>query len=358
MKLINENKGVISIFVVLGIGLFALGSTFILAKGVLQQMTTNRNIRSTYQAFYTAESGASEGAYQFLHLASYAGGTLAVLNSTSGDISVTPPSFGVAEIRGKSEKSGSHREVFYKVAKYPDGPAFSYGIYTPYKIELSGRVTVNDGKVFAGEQVCCGGFKADGSCDKPYPENNCSNVTTGDIVKGEDASPPTIESQPYIDAAQANTPTSSYFPTSSDIPNKYFKNLKTGVIFVDSNLTISESSAKINGALWVHGDLNLSGGTFTATDNYFAVIVEGNLKINGNTTINGIVYVKGGVEIGSGNVTINGSLICMGDTSLINAGGNLTVNYQDLSNTWDNLAGLQLNCNGLCPGKIDNWGER
>jgi hypothetical protein len=352
----KNQKGIISIIAVLSIGIFALSTALIMAKGVLQQSATNHNNTSTYQAFYTAESGAGEGAYQFMNApddSPYTGGTLATLiNDIPAEITVTSLPFSAAIINGKASKNDNSRNVLYYAIKHPEAPAFSYGIYTPYKIELNGHVTVNNGNVFAGEEVCCGGFKADGNCDKPYPENNCSNVSTDDVIKNEEnTTPPSVDLQPYKNAAIAN---SSYFEQKTDIPNKYFKTPKNGVIFVNNSLTISESNAKITGALYVRGNLDLSGGTFTATDNYFAVIVEGDLKITGNAAINGVLYVKGNTEIGSGNVTINGSLICAGNTSLINAGGNLTVNYDtSLSNVWDDFVGLMLNA----APEIDRWNE-
>jgi len=353
---IKAEKGVISLIAVLSIGMFALGTSLIVARGVLQQLVVNRSNVSTYQAFYAAESGAEEGAYQFVHAPDdppYTGGTLATLiNDTSAEITVTSLPFSAAIINGGASKDDNSRNVFYYALKHPEAPAFSYGIYTPYKIELSGHVTVNNGNVFAGEEVCCGGFKADGSCDKPYPENNCSNVSTGNVEKNQDTTSPSIDSQPYKDAAIAN---SSYFEKKTDVPNKYFKDSKTGVIFINDSFSISESGAQVDGALWINGDLDLSGGTFSATDNYFAIIVTGNLKISGNATINGVVYVNGDTEIGSGNVTINGSLICAGAASLINAGGTLTVNYDsDLANVWDDFAGLTLNA----APEIDQWGEK
>ncbi len=343
MKKDKQQKGVINIIVVFGVGLFALGSAFIIANSTLQQLVQNRNTISSGQAFYTAESNVSEGRYQVVNLPpdpdiNYNGNNnpTQINSTTNAVITATDLGYGQMLISGLADRGYTSRKVLNIVNRFPEGPAFSYGLYTPDSINLNGNVTIN-GDIFAYNGV--------------EGEDTGSVEVNGRIDENQEPHPPVIDSGLYIAAAQGN---GTYFESKDDIPNKDFKQPRTGVVFVNSALTISESSAKIDGALWVNGDLDLSGGNFTGTDNYFAIVVEGDLKIVGETTISGVVYVKGGTTIGAGNVTINGSLICVGATSVIGAGGNLTINYQNLSGVWDDLIGLQP---GTYSPEITLWNE-
>jgi len=338
----NEQKGVISIIAVLSIGIFALGASLIAARGVLQQLVTNRGNVSTYQAFYTAESGASEGAYQFLKSDTYSGGTLAVLNNTSADISLIS-AFGVATITGDSQKDGNFRRVFYEVAKYLEGPTFSYGLYTPYIVEVSGNVTVN-GNVFAAEGV------------NPEGEPLGSAEINGDIIDDQTPYPPKIESGPYYDAAISG----GTFFNNANSAEAYLEGTTeemTAVVFVDNagKSKMDLQDANLRGSLWVTGDLKITGGTFNSIEPWLVIVVEGNLEVVGNPVINGIVYVKGNTTIGAGTVQIFGSLVCVGNTSIIDVSGNITVTYdENIATFWEDIVGL----NHSYSPKINRWDER
>ncbi|MDP3963168.1 MAG: hypothetical protein Q8Q39_01590, partial [bacterium] len=66
----------------------------------------------------------------------------------------------------------------------------------------------------------------------------------------------------------------------------------------------------------------------------------GNLRVAGGTTINCVVYVLGETSFGSGNNTINGSLISAGGAS-VDVTGSATINYDPAVGVeWESLTGL------------------
>src|SRR4030043_178025 len=344
MKNNQNQKGIISIIAML-IGIFALGLVAITARGVAQQYTLNNDNVSTYQAFYAAESGAEEGAYQFVHApdeSPYTGGTLAILiNDTSAEITVTSLPFSAAIINGGASKNDNSRQVFYHVLKYPDGPAFSYGLYTPHIVEVSGNVTVN-GNVFAADGV------------NPEGDPLGSAEINGDIVDDQIPYPPQIESGPYYNAAILG----GTFLDNANNAEAYLEEAAgevTAFVYVDNAEKMDLQYANLRGTLWVTGDLKITGGTFNSVEPYVVIVVEGDLEIVGNVVINGIVYVKGNTKIGAGTVEIFGSLICVGDMSVIDISGNITVTYDpNIVNFWEDLVGSS----HPYPPKIDRWDER
>jgi hypothetical protein len=324
----KEEKGVISIIAVLSIGIFALGTSLVLAQGVLQQMTINRSNVSTYQAFYTAESGAGEGIYNFKNDLSYRdrNDTLSGINGLSANISADHIVNGYANIISESTNGDNHRNVKVTLRNFPDdeGFAFDYGLYTPQVIDFHGNVTIN-GPVFATNGT--------------EGEESGSVDVNGPIIKNQTADIPIIDDVSYIAESQPDT----YF-TNVVQAQEYIKDNPgiNKVIFVDNTNLMKVQNINLNGTLWTNGNLKLSsGGIITAGANHIALFVGGDLEITGGVTINGIVYVLGETTIGAGNVVINGSLISMGGAG-IDVGGTFTVNYQpSILDFWQDLVGLQ-----------------
>jgi len=342
----KEEKGVISIIAVLSIGIFALGTSLVLAQGVLQQMTINRSNVSTYQAFYTAESGASEGVYKFKTDSSYRdeNETFSGVNGLTANISADHIVNGYATIISGSVNGNNHRNVKVTLRNFPDeeGFAFDYGLYTPQIIDFHGNVTIN-GPVFATNGT--------------EGEESGSVDVSGPIIEGQTAELPEIDAAPYIAESQPDTHFTNVVQAQEYIKDNPGINK---VIFVDDTSLMKVQNINLNGTLWTNGNLKLSsGGTITAGANHIALFVGGDLEITGGVTINGIVYVLGETTIGAGNVVINGSLISMGGAG-IDVGGTFTVNYQSsILDFWQDLVGLEDDSSydlDFQP-EFDNWNE-
>lgn len=342
----KKQQGIINIITVLSIGIFVLMSGLLVAQGVLQQLIENRNHISSFQAFYTAEAAAKEGVYQIINeppqpVVPYNGGTLIVLNGTTPNTSIDSLDFGDAIISGDANRNGIYREVLYLLLRYPEGKAFSYGLYTPYAIQVSGNATIN-GNVFATNGV------------NPDGEPLGSAEINGDIVSGLEPILPQVDDQKYRDAALG--PDGKFFNNVADA-EQYFQDnpVINNFIFVDDATgKMNIQSTDFAGSLWVTGDLKITGGTFNSVKPYILIIVEGDLEVVGNPVINGIVYVKGSTTIGTGTVEIFGSLICVENTSVIGVNGNITITYDpNIINFWEDIVGLS----HVYAPVILNWNE-
>jgi Tfp pilus assembly protein PilX len=85
-----------------------------------------------------------------------------------------------------------------------------------------------------------------------------------------------------------------------------------------------------DGIIFIDGDASITGGTIGTRDNPAIVIVNGNFSFSGNPTINGVLFVIGQMDAG-GTITVIGSAIVEGDTTVVPAGedaveGNGTLN--------------------------------
>ena len=302
-----------------------MGTALTVYTGALSQLTHNRNIASGDQTFYSANAGSAEGAYQLLNSNpdTYLNGTI-LLNNMSGVISVTSSDDGAdALVKGIADNGRNYRQVRYTVRVFPELLAFTYGIYTPNAINLSGNVTVN------GDAFATNGVDVQGHAE-----------VNGNIVENEPSVIPSLDPDPYREAAELS---STVFETPAEAEEYLDGEEKTAIIFVEDTgeTKIESNNTNLTGSLWVEGDLEISGGSFTAIDYYAAIVVQGDLTIHGNPEINGIIYVAGSTSIGSGNITINGSLISAGDTSIIDLNGNITINYDpEISENWEDIVGL------------------
>jgi len=339
----KNQKGIISIIAVLSIGMFALGTALIMAKGVLQQSATNHNNTSTYQAFYTAESRGNECVYQLKNSLPCVLGAHSDINGATSDIPVAP-SFqsGYAVIIATADRSDTHRNIVTTIRNFPEDDAFmfEYGLYTPQMIDLGGNASIS-GNIFATQKAFCGeGGKEE--CDCPDGECQGSVTIDGEIIKETEAVIPEIKNPESYHQTEKNICDAQTYLEGKTVDDIVYitegacgkgKDKKTPQkVFNNLDLT---------GALWIEGDIKLTGGKITARiteeEKYLALIVTGNLELAGNIEITGIVYVFGETTIGTGGARINGSLISLGGTG-ISANGTLKIDYEpSILDYWQDL---------------------
>ena len=344
----KESSGIINLISVFGIGLFALGAALSIEIGVLTELAKNQNAAASDQVFYTAESNTTEGIYQYINEiettsnSTYTGGTIPSINNTdSAGVTAASTIWPYVKVRGSSVNDDTNRAVVHTVTVFPEGQAFDYGVYAQNSLTFGGNVDVN-GNIFANDGIDFNGNSAEinGDAFSPIPLTDQDNIN-GSAISGVDPiPPPDIDFTPYKDAAISQ---GTYFTYTLDAET-YLNNLtRENFIFVESadKTKIQGSNTNLKGSLAAMGDLDLTGGTFTATGNYAAILVNGNLKIAGGATINGVVYVKGSTSFGGGNNVINGSLISAGGASVTDVTGSATINYDpNLATVWPDLTGL------------------
>jgi hypothetical protein len=337
-----KEKGIISLVVIMSVGLFALGSVLAVSTGILGELIKNKNTVSGDQAFYTAEAGMKEGTYQYLNSLSYSGGTAVLLNNAAGgDIVVATSTWPYIIAKGTAENIRSYRGVLHTITVFPEGFAFDHAVYAHNDLTLGGSVEVN-GSVFANDGIDFHGANAavNGNAYSPGDIEDHGNIS-GLIVPGVDPIPlPHFDLEPYRQAAIVD---GTLFSSSTEAETYLNNQTRNAVIFVDDvdKTKIQGTNTNLTGSLVTMGNLDLTGGTFTASDNYLAIVVNGDLKIAGGATINGIVYVTGDTSFGGGNNVITGALICGGETIVTDITGNATINYDAaLAQSWHDLVGL------------------
>lgn len=357
-KLAGGECGVITLITIMGVGLLAFGAVLTVALGTISGLHKNQNTISGDQVFYTGESGVSEGAYQYLSATTYKSGVPVMVNdAATGTIIVTPLTWPYVKVRGTASNIKNHRAVVRVISVFPEGQAFDYAVYAKNDLTFSGNAEIN-GNIYAQTDITFnsnaskvnGNAYASGNIDE-FDANSVTGVSATAVAP---ISPPTLDPQPYEDAASAS---GTYFATSTDAVAWLKNNTRAGVIFVDATGTtdMQGTNTVLNGSLVTMGDLILKGGTFTATGSYAAVVVLGDLELKGGVTINGIVYVSGSTTFGVGNNTINGSLISAGGAST-DISGNATINFNPLAAAnWTSLTGLVQSTTST--PIILNWGE-
>ena len=359
MKEDYYQKGIINLIVVMSIGLFALGAALVLSIGLLGEVKKNRNTISGDRTFYAAESGMVEGSYQYFKTSSYGGGIPIPINNTlAGLISVTDLGWPYVAVEGEADNLNTKRIVLYTINLFPEGFAFDHAVYAHNELTLGGSIEVN-GSIFANDEINFLGNNAtvNGDAFSPQPITDTDNIN-GNVVSGVEPVPiPDIDFQPYADVALIE---GTYFINADDAESYLNDETRNAVVFVNDSTEktkIQGANTNLTGSLVVRGDLDITGGTYTATNNYLAVIVEGDLKIAGGVTINGIVYAKGNTTFGGGNNTINGALISGGEASFTDLTGNVTINYDPvIAQTWQDLTGLDTVSS--LPPKIILWNEQ
>lgn len=363
----NKNNGIISLLFLITFGLFVFGLTLSATTRTILEFKKNHNVISGDQSFYTAEAAAREGVYQYLINSSYVGGDGQIINNafaSSINIIKNPANWPYVEVNSLaiSESNLTRREIIYTLTEFPEGLAFNNAIYSEGDISAGGHVAVI-GDVFSGNNIdLAGNSYIEGNTFSPtnLDEGSVSRVSGEIILVNYIPPPPDINLDPYYNiAVGTNTRFIDGNNASTYLKNKEIGSISQGaVIFIDNNSGETRiENTTLYGSLITRGDLQLSGGTYTATNNYLSLIVEGNLRISGNVIINGIVYVKGTTSFGSGNPIIKGSIISAGGTAFVDLSGNPRIEFDpNINLTWKNIAGLKKESSSS--PKIIKWEEK
>jgi len=357
MQCNKKEKGVISLIVLLGIGFLALGMAFAISTSTLSELSKNRNTFLGDKAFYTADAAARKGAYNYIANSSYTGGSFELLNGDSAsNIIITDPcpSEPYVCVEGQAGNLIANRKAIYKLTKFPEGLSFNYAIFSQNNLNFGGSATVN-GNIFANGNIDFHGAHAsvNGDAFSPGTIDDFPNIG-GETVEGVDSIPKLeIDPQPYRDEAEA----AGTLFTPSDAESYLNNQAKTAVIYVEGNTHMGGNNTNLIGALVVEGSLKVSGGTYTAKEDYPAIIVQGDLEIAGGAIINGVIYVTGSTSFGAGGGTINGAIISVGEISQADFTGNATINYNpDLIGNWLEFPGIDPG-SSTSPPVIINWWE-
>lgn len=355
----NSQRGIISLAVILGVGIFGLAAALASSLGALSELRANRNVALSHNAFYAADAATREGAYQYINATTpWAGGAFPELNSgTNSSIVVQALAWPYEEIRGTADSGQAHRTAVYTITVFPEGFAFDNAVYAQDDLLFGGNAQIN-GDIFAnGDMDFNGNAEIDGNAYSPTPITDTNNIT-GEAFSGTDVDsipPPQIDTQPYRDAA---TTGGTLFAASSDAEDFLNNQTRNAVVFVEDlgDTKIQGNNTELTGSIVTLGNLEISGGTYTASDNYAAIVVMGDLKIAGGATINGIIYVAGATSFGGGNNTIKGSLISVGGANVTSVTGSATINFDPTAAAnWQLLEGL-ITTSAEDP-KIVKWGE-
>lgn len=353
----GTQKGIVSLTVIFGVGIFGLAAALASSLGALSQLHANRNVALSHNAFYAADAAGREGAYQYLNAsAPWTGGAFPVLNSgTTSSIAIQELAWPYEEIRGTAQSGQAHRTAFYTVTVFPEGFAFDHAVYTQNELTLAGNALIN-GDVFANTSIDFkGNSLIDGNAYSPGEITDTDNIS-GDAFSGVDPiPPPQIDTQSYEAAASV---AGTLFADAGDAETFVNNQTQTAVVVVTSSAktNVQGNNTSLTGSIVTFDDLDITGGTYTASGNYAAIVVLGNLKIAGGATINGIVYVAGSTSFGGGNNTINGSLISVGGANSTDLTGNVTITFDPVAAAnWQQLEGLVTTSNE--DPEIVKWGE-
>lgn len=356
----SRERGILTLMIIFTLGVFSLGAVLVLASNTVHDITGDRLTRSGTKTFNTAESTALEGVYRYISSSSgaeYTGNESLSLNDTTGDIVIEknwPSNWPYLTIHGKGSDDTTNRDVSRRITVFAEGLAFEHAIYSNFTFSATGNTEIN-GNIFANDAINLGGSTdIYGNVYSPVgvtgEDHATGTVATTSVVT---IPPPEIAEGDYREAAVS---AGTLYATDS-AAELFLKNeTREAVVFIDD--TASEANIQgttLVGSLYGKGDLKLSsGGTYTATGTYAAIVCEGNLQISGGVTINGLVYVRGSTSFGSGNNTINGALISVGPVSSIETTGNTTINYVPMD--WQDLSGLSTTTSSQPPRMLE-WGE-
>ncbi|MDP3963057.1 MAG: hypothetical protein Q8Q39_01025, partial [bacterium] len=268
----RSQRGVIMLFTILGVGTLALGAALTVAIGSLTELSKNRNTVSGDQVFYTGEAAVSEGAYRYLTASSYLTTAGQMLNNTStSTVEVTPLSWPYVKAKGKAANDRTHRGVVRIITQYPEGLAFDYAIYAQNDLGFGGNATVN-GNVYSSTQIDFTGNSSEVNGNAFSPGDIESDNVSGFSVTGIDPiPPPSIDIEPYrVIALAAGT----YF-TSTPLAKDYLSNqTRQAVVVVEDAPELKlQNSTQLTGSLVTENDLELTGGTYSATGTYAAIVV-------------------------------------------------------------------------------------
>jgi len=336
MFLREKEKGIMSLTVVFIIGFLGLGMLVTITIFALAGIKQNRNTYIGNQTFYAAESAAKEGIYQFIENGFEDADNFSV---SVNDISETEISFEVGpslmgwaykDVEGRARNT-NYRDDNYRKLKgalllFPSAAAFDYAIYSEDNLSITGSAHIT-GDIFSNGITTCGGgtgciIEGNVYSNGDDPDDTCNSHASSTEENVDIVPPPTIDPYYYGGIADCTS-------TLADVENDCLSILTTGVVFVDDpGASEVLNNVDLVGNLTIIGDdITLNGGAvITASNDYAALVVDGNLKILGGATITGIVYVSGNTTFGGGDTQIFGSLISK--EGVIDLGGNVTITYQ------------------------------
>ncbi|MFA5830409.1 MAG: hypothetical protein WC878_01110 [Candidatus Paceibacterota bacterium] len=350
----NFQKGIVSLAAVLTIGVFALGLVFNAANGALGEIAKNRNGRLAERTFAAAESENREGVYQFLKSpASYPEGHHVLpavsMNGADANEITLDVDWPYVEARGRSDNGKTEHKNLRRITVFPEGAAFDYALYSNGDMDITGNADVT-GNIAANENLSIENAAAsvEGNLyvGENYDPHGNANVE-GEVSLETVTPPPSIDTAPYRIEAETS---GALFGTPATLEN-YLKNrTRHAVVYGDFTNPANIQNTNLTGTLITTGDVKLNGGTFTASPDHAALIVGGNLDLAGGVVINGLVLVNGSEVSGTGNATINGSLLSTSGGPL-NVTGSIVVNYVPYD--WMELTGL--NTVSSEPPKLLNW---
>lgn len=333
MKNKNE-KGIISLITILVIGLFGLGLVLILASVSLVSLNKNFDRKFGERTFYTAETAVREAVrkYQTSNGTITSGSLSTVLNeieSGNTNYTIEPSHLGwqykkvTATVMNEVVSAKSFfRKIEATFILNPSFASFDYAIFSDGQLEIKGGAGNSiTGNVFSNSNVNCSGNPTiNGEIFSASSIAGCDATSTSGA---EIIPPPTVDISFYQSIADCSS-------DANHVKDDCFGSSPTsGVIFVnDPTKETKLQNVELSGNLTVRGDLEISGGTIiSASNDYFAIIVDGDLKVTGNNTINGIIYVTGKTTFGAGNTVVNGTIISVGGTET-DIAGSVTINYQ------------------------------
>ena len=357
----KDNRGVMSLIVILGIGFFVLAIALTLTGQIVVEIMRNRNTIAGDQSFFTAEAAAREGFYQYLATTSYTGGNPELLNDVSeGSISVTTSTLGVAhrEVIGTAKNNLTNRKVIYTVV-FLEGLAFEYALFSESDLYLGGNAkvggntfsngttSVNSNAVTMNGDVTSAGNITAGNTGQFWNRISGATTTNADPISAPQI---TIDFDEYKNAADSN---GTLFTAKADFESYLDGNASaSGVIFASTteSINLSHPDTDLSGSVVTLDDLQIVDGKFSSPDDRATIVVagdftmtggeiEGNVYVEGDFRMNvgkieGIVYVKGGTTFGAGNWTIEGAIISLGGVTLIGCGGNGVIYNPDILANW------------------------
>jgi len=263
----KDNRGVMSLIVILGIGLFVLAIALTLTGQIVVEMMRGRNTIAGDRSFHAADSAAREGFYRYINDFDYLPQNNGEsLNESFQFISIDKENFPNIKIRGAAStfNNSNYREVEYSFNLFDvfeETQALNLAVYAEETMSLTGNATI-------------------GSASEPvsyYTGNDPELTGAAATIYGEriyEIDLPTIDDEDFIEHS--------------------------------GNLTINNNNQSQQGNFKISGDLVMTGGTFTGI-----AIVTGKLDLAGNAQINGLVYASH-VEM-NGTPIINGTVISSGN---------------------------------------------
>lgn len=338
--MINQNKGTISLITIFSIGFLALAMVLTSSLGVLAELSKNRNTVLGDRSFYAAESSVREGIYQYIKYGFEGIDTFPMMineipeSDIHFEISSSHKGWMYKDIEGKAQNKSNFRKVKNALLLSPSSAAFEYAIYSENEINFYGAAGLYlKGNMFSNNNINCNG--------NVVVEGNLSshNLVSDECAVSDEETYAISSNSQYISYPEINidyyreiaTCTSTLSNLQKDCLKK---NQETsGVIFVDDpDGSAVLTNAKLTGNLTVIGNLTLgANNVIRASDDYFALIVNGDLTTTGNTEIYGVVYVTGTTNFSVGKPSIYGSIISVGGAQT-DIGGSVEIDYIPLSN--------------------------